>query len=113
MTGSRRVLVNNPSTRVRAHRPDEDQVFVVSRAGLPGSQGPQGIPGDGAPSYAHHQISPSATWIITHNLNKWPDPILFLDDDPETPVWTDRFYPDLNHITLVLPEPKTGWAYLY
>lgn len=83
--------------------------------GAPGTDGTDGAPGiPGAPggTFSWPQTSPAATWIVVHNLGRPAEPTVFLDDDPERPVWTD-WVPslDLNSTTIILPAPATGWAY--
>jgi len=79
---------------------------------VPGPQGPPGTSGGGGTLYTHHQTGPSASWLITHNLNTKPSVVLILDDDPTTPVLGDYTYPDNDSIVITLPAPATGWAYL-
>lgn len=40
--------------------------------GADGATGPQGDPGLSGANYVHQQMVPSATWNITHNLNRFP-----------------------------------------
>lgn len=35
-----------------------------------GKQGPPGPPGPGATTYNHDQVTPSAEWIVNHNLGR-------------------------------------------
>jgi len=37
-----------------------------------GATGPQGDPGLSGANYVHNQMVPSATWTVTHNLNRYP-----------------------------------------
>ncbi len=36
-----------------------------------GATGPQGDPGLSGANYVHNQMVPSATWTVTHNLNRY------------------------------------------
>lgn len=40
--------------------------------GATGATGPQGDPGLSGANYVHQQMTPAATWVITHNLNRYP-----------------------------------------
>jgi hypothetical protein len=86
-------------------KPDvrENSVVVVQVAGS-GSGG-----GSGASSY--HQVSPAATWTIQHNQGTRPQFMLFVDSDPDEPVFTDILYPDLNTAVIEWTQPETGWAF--
>lgn len=66
--------------------------------------------GAGSGSYTHLEPTPAAVWIVTHNLNRYPDPVVFLASDPDVPVWTDLEYPDSNHTTLIFDAPVAGRA---
>lgn len=77
--------------------------------GPTGAQGPAGAPGGAVFSY--HQTPASATWPITHNLGRYINPVVRLDSDPQTPVWTDVTLIDENHVTLTFDQPESGWAH--
>jgi hypothetical protein len=62
--------------------------------------------------YSHHQVGAASSWPITHNLNAWPDPVVLLDSDPDSPVMTDIEYVNANTLIIVFPTPVTGWAHL-
>ena len=75
--------------------------------------GPQGAPGhDGANGNAFEwtQSSPSASWVINHNLNKYP--CVTVADDTMHVVFPDVQYSDLNNVAVVFPAPATGSAHL-
>lgn len=82
----------------------------------PGPQGPPGPAGTGGGSsgagFTYRQASAAATWIVAHNLNRWPDVVLLLDSDPLNRVWTDVHYIDGNTVSIEFPSPVTGWAYI-
>jgi len=69
-----------------------------------------GAGGGGAESFTHTQLTPAATWIVTHNLGTFREPLVFLASDPDTPVFTDIDYPDDNHTTIVFDQPVAGRA---
>jgi len=76
------------------------------------ASGPQGIPGPPGPaggaSFEHIQSSQSNTWLVTHNLGRYPDPTVFVDDDFVNPVLTDYAYNSINQMTFTFLEPHTG-----
>lgn len=69
-------------------------------------------PAGGAARYSHQQVGASASWPITHNLNAYPDPVVLLDSDPDTPVLTDVEYTSPNQLIILFPQPVSGWAHL-
>lgn len=81
-------------------------VFVVPVKGEPGAAGAPGGLG-----FNYSQSTPSSSWVIEHNLGRFVNPVVRLDSDPETPVWTDVTLIDENHTTLMFPQPETGWAH--
>lgn len=74
--------------------------------------GPPGAPSAASGTFHYTQSSPASVWSVQHNLNRKPDVTLFLDSDPDTPVWTDIEYPDDNNLVIILPDPATGQAYM-
>lgn len=52
----------------------------------------------------------AATWIITHNLGKYPQVTLLDDDGNEFEA--DVFFNNLNQVTVVFAEPASGKAVL-
>lgn len=67
------------------------------------------VPG-GSNFYVHNQTSPASTWIITHNLNRYPSVTLF--DSTHTLFITDIIYSSLNTVTVVNSGPIIGTAVL-
>ncbi len=85
-------------------------------AGYQGPQGPQGAPGvpglngTSDKSYHHIQGLPSATWVITHNLDKYPS-ILIIDSGGSEVVGAIT-YNTTNQLTLSFSGGFSGDAYL-
>jgi hypothetical protein len=52
----------------------------------------------------------ASTWIIDHNLNKYPQVTLI--DDEGNLFEADVFYNSLNQVTVVFSEPTSGKAVL-
>lgn len=81
-----------------------------------GPQGPQGDPGppgqDGTDDafYLHNQMIASATWNITHNLNKYPSVTIVNSAGDE--VIGDVSYPSINSVTINFSAANGGKAYL-
>lgn len=67
-----------------------------------------GSPGQGY-LYDRNSIVAS-TWIIDHNLNKYPQ-ITLIDDDGNL-VEADVFYSSLNRVTVTFAQPTSGKAVL-
>lgn len=92
------------------------EVFLI-----PGPQGPPGPPGpagtgDGGgatpATYVHHQVEPTETWTIVHNLGRVVSPTLVLDNPFGEIVYTDVEVVDLNTVVAYFPSPRSGYAYL-
>jgi hypothetical protein len=67
------------------------------------------IPG-GNNFFVYNQTSPAGTWVINHNLNRYPNVTLF--DNTNTLFLTDIIYSSLNVVTVVNSVPITGTAIL-
>jgi|GEM_PF-5873633 len=75
-----------------------------------GEQGPQGEPGEaGDKTYVHVQNSASATWVIFHNLDKFPS-ITIVDSGGDV-VEGDISYIDNNTAMAEFSVPFGGKAY--
>lgn len=72
-----------------------------------GLQGPPGPPGPGA-SYVYTQVTPAATWIITHNLNSLVGVTLY--DQFGALVDSDVAVTSQNVITVTFSGPQAGSA---
>jgi hypothetical protein len=66
--------------------------------------------GDGDKSYIHYQSSPEATWIITHNLVKYPS--VTIVDSANSIVIGNIQYNSLNQLTVSFSGAFAGRAYL-
>ena len=64
----------------------------------------------GDKTFIFEQITPSATWNITHTLNKFPS--VSVVDTAGTQVFTDVNYIDNNNITLTFSTGFAGKAFL-
>jgi hypothetical protein len=60
--------------------------------------------------YVHNQTEASATWIINHTLNTYPN--VTVVDSAGTKVIGDEKYVDQNTIELTFSAPFSGKAYL-
>lgn len=89
---------------VVAAPPVATEVVVVPVAGPPGPAGAAG----GA-VYVHTQITPAASWSITHNLGRHPGVILVLTDDTHAVV-TDVDHLSTAQLVLEFPTPVAGRA---
>lgn len=52
----------------------------------------------------------ASSWIIDHNLNKYPH-VTLIDDEGNT-IEADIFYGSLNQVTVSFAEPQSGKAVL-
>lgn len=104
MLGGTTVLVEVPGpSSITMAPPTGPAVAVVPVVGPPGPAGG---------SFTYTQVAPASVWAITHNLGTYPEPVILLDGDPSTPVWTDTEYVDANTLILTFPAPVTGHAHL-
>lgn len=60
-------------------------------------------------TYDRHYVAAS-TWIIDHNLNKFPQVTLI--DDEGNIIDADVAYGSLNQVTITFAEPQSGKAVL-
>jgi len=61
-------------------------------------------------NYTHTQIASSATWVIVHNLNKYPS--VSVVDSGGTVVVGGIVYDSINQVTLTFSAAFSGKAYL-
>lgn len=82
-------------------------VTVVSVSGPQGPAGPAGASGD--KNYTHDQTNASATWIINHNLAKYPS--VSVVDTGGNWVIGDISYTNLNQVIISFAAAFSGKAY--
>lgn len=63
-----------------------------------------------AVKYTFNQVSSTATWSITHNLNTNPSVVIV--DSAGREVFGDIYYDSLNTLRVVFATPFSGTAYL-
>lgn len=79
--------------------------------GPPGPQGPAGAPATvDNMAYVHNQGSASDTWVITHNLNFYPN--VTIQDSGGTIVEGEIAYTTRNTLTVTFSAAFSGKAYL-
>ena len=96
---------------------DPPEITVVGSAFL-GPQGPQGVigpqgppgPGGSDARFTHDQLAPSATWIVFHNLGKFP--AVMVVDSGGTVIDPDIQYNNNAQVTISFGSPTSGKAYL-
>jgi hypothetical protein len=71
---------------------------------LTGPAGPAGKP------FIFDQLTPSDTWVITHDLNKYPS--VTIVDSAGTVVDPDIQYNSPTQVTVLFGSPTSGKAYL-
>lgn len=92
----------------------EETVVTIAAPGPRGAKGDTGAQGPpGGSAYVHTQSSPSASWIINHNLGREVHVTLY---DTVTPplrmVFSDVEHGSLNQTTVTFPAPVAGLAVL-
>ena len=79
-------------------------------SGPTGPTGPQGPSGAAVTSYVHAQASPSASWVVTHNLGMYPNVLVV--DSAASVVEGEIVYNSVNQLTLTFAAAFSGSAYL-
>lgn len=86
----------------------------VKPIGINQDTGCQVVVGDGDtmefPPFIFNQGTPSATWNIAHNLNRFPSVVIV--DSGGDQVIGDVNYVDANNITVTFSSAFSGIAYL-
>lgn len=65
---------------------------------------------DALATYIFEQGSASTTWVVTHNLNKYPSVVVV--DSAGTQFMTQIHYDSLNQLTVFMNGATTGKVYL-
>jgi hypothetical protein len=83
----------------------------IGPAGPQGPQGPAGAPATvDNMAYVHNQGNASDTWVITHNLNFYPN--VTIQDSGGTIVEGEIAYTTRNTLTVTFSAAFSGKAYL-
>jgi hypothetical protein len=78
--------------------------------GEPGPPGPTGPPGaSGDVTFVYTQLAPSASWLVTHGLGKFPS--VEIVDSGGSVIIADIHYIDANNVTLLFGSATSGKAY--
>lgn len=85
-----------------------DEAFTVVTLGQPGQRGPVGPVGSDL-TYRHQQLTPSAVWVVPHNLGKFPA-VVAVDSDRRK-VEGDVTYLDTNTVRVAFSAAFSGEAY--
>lgn len=92
------------------------ELLEVAEQGLPGppgaagAQGPQGVPGLSGANYVHAQAVPSADWIISHGLARYPS--VTVVDSAGTTVIGNIEYLSANQVAIHFSAAFGGSAFL-
>lgn len=97
------VTTRRPRSTVTVTRPINTTTIVE-----PGGSGGGG--GGAAQSYTHTQSSPSATWIVNHNLSY--NPAVSIVSSTGDIVHGDITYSGIQQITISFSAPFSGSVYL-
>lgn len=88
---------------------DNPTVLVLQANGGTGPVGPQGPPGTpGGFRFIYTQVSPAATWIITHGIGSLVNVTLL--NSAGAVVDADIIETSLNVTTVMFSTPQTGTA---
>lgn len=87
-----------------------DRIRVQQAIGVTGPQGPPGPPGAAGGSVSvYNQTTPLATWVVNHNLGRYPGGVTILDSQGNVEI-ADIVYGSLNTFTVTFATPQTGSA---
>lgn len=81
--------------------------------GATGSQGPQGIQGPAGPgptTYTFTQGTPSASWVVAHNLGRYPS--VSVIDSGDSIIIPNIHFDSANQVTIGFGSATSGKAYL-
>lgn len=107
---SARIANNRPNTQIGSQGSKIDvqaKPTTVWTGSAMGIQGPPGIDGDA--HYEHTQSVPSATWTVTHGLNKFPSVTVVTSAGDL--ILSDVDVVDQNTAVLTFAAPFSGVAY--
>ena len=90
-------------------------VVELGTSGPQGAQGPQGEKGDqGDPgptlAYTHTQNTPSAVWVITHNLGIYPN--ITIEEFGGSILEAELAYDNSNQVTVTFSALVSGYAHV-
>jgi hypothetical protein len=100
--------VNQPTIVVL--QKEEPAIFVLARDPDNYIQGLPGPPGDASAFYKHTQNTPSATWIIVHNLNFEPQTQVFSSGGVKIEAFVQNL--SLTTTQIIFSSPFSGYAIL-
>lgn len=80
--------------------------------GIQGPQGPQGPPGTAENTdYTHDQMTPSATWVVVHNLGYRPAGV-HVTDSSGNDYEGEVTHNSVNQLTITFSAAFSGTAYV-
>lgn len=85
-----------------------DKSVSIERAGPIGPAGPTGPQGT-IQTYRHDQVTPSAVWVVQHNLGITPNPVVYDEDGRTILGWTVS-WSNNNVLIITFPDPETGFV---
>jgi hypothetical protein len=88
---------------------DDGDVWLLAFDGT--TAFPAGGGGGGVGPYVHTQASPSATWVIAHNLGHFPAALMVVDS-AGTEVYGGIHHNSTNQLTATFTAPFSGEAYV-
>lgn len=113
--------INNPCTKIDGFEMPFVALTELGAQGTPGIPGPPGATGPQGPqgppgalgsdaNYVHVQSSAQSTWIVLHNLNKYPS--VSVVDSGDSQWQGDVHYDSANQLTISFTAPFGGRAFL-
>lgn len=91
-------------------RGPDGPIGPIGLRGPVGLRGPRGPSGVGAtPTYEHEQAAPSDTWVVNHNLGRFPSSVLLLTSGG-VEFEAEVVHVSENQFQVLLAFPITGFA---
>ncbi len=109
------VVVVQPITNYTVVQPITTAVTVAGQGeqGIQGIQGPQGIPGTsgaGVVFFTFTQNTPTATWVVVHNLGNYPTALVY--DSSGNECEGSIVQDSINQMTITFSAAFSGVAYI-
>lgn len=105
LTTRSKLTLGGEVVRVAVHVVGTVPDVVIQR----GERGPAGPPGASGGTYTHTQTTPSASWLIEHNLGHIPNVAVYIDGKHGL---ADVEVIDNNAVVVTFPEATVGVAAL-
>lgn len=102
------IFVETPTVALTLQ--EQITALVFAQLGAQGIQGTPGTPGVNTAFYTHTQSTPSAVWVINHNLTGFPTAVVM--DSANTQCEGEFSYTNNNQMVISFSASFSGVAYI-